>query len=430
MSNFAELAEMDLADGSNPMFLVRWRGRQEGPYPASVIEAKLAANEIGLLHEIFHHGQWVTIQKFIADKEATLQAQWQVQEDQERVTLEAADQNPQESELRFVICFCQYCNGHIEFDVAHVGEVVACPHCGLETTLYIPQAPLARPTNAKSPSAPDPDSATPAPAETRPSEQPTRLYYYKIMDATKGPYTLEQLRALWTNGQITADALYRTEDSSDWRLLRESPLLSGGKGVFRQDLRRVYSLGLRGVCLLSVLAFFLTNVSMTVPIVGKMSVSMFDFLTPQAQRVSPDQRPQRPNFRTAFGSDDGFQLKKANAGAIMCAVAVQGVILHYLLTLVWGVLALAFKKTFSPLNILWLALAIQFPILFSMGVHLLMHSAKSEAMNQLKDNAFAVLGFAFVNGISIQAGAIMWLLMVLAAVILLLPFLARKFSLP
>jgi hypothetical protein len=47
MNNFAQLSD------SRATFLVRWRGRQEGPYLASVIEAKLAANEIGLQHEIF-----------------------------------------------------------------------------------------------------------------------------------------------------------------------------------------------------------------------------------------------------------------------------------------------------------------------------------------------------------------------------------------
>ena len=38
MSNFAELAEQEAAG-----FILRWRGRQEGPYPASVVEARLAA---------------------------------------------------------------------------------------------------------------------------------------------------------------------------------------------------------------------------------------------------------------------------------------------------------------------------------------------------------------------------------------------------
>jgi hypothetical protein len=79
MNNFAELS-----DGDSAKFLVRWRGRQEGPYPASTIEAKLAANEIGLLHEIFYEGKWVTIRDYIAEREAALRAEYLAKEERER----------------------------------------------------------------------------------------------------------------------------------------------------------------------------------------------------------------------------------------------------------------------------------------------------------------------------------------------------------
>ena len=39
-------------------------------------------------------------------------------------------------------CSCQYCNGAIEFDANELVEensIVPCPHCGLETKLFIPQ---------------------------------------------------------------------------------------------------------------------------------------------------------------------------------------------------------------------------------------------------------------------------------------------------
>jgi hypothetical protein len=32
----------------------------------------------------------------------------------------------------------------------------------------------------------------------------------------KGPYTFAQLRSMWASGHLTADALYRQEDASDW----------------------------------------------------------------------------------------------------------------------------------------------------------------------------------------------------------------------
>lgn len=42
----------------------------------------------------------------------------------------------------YVTCPCQHCSGKIEFDASHAEEMVACPHCGLETKLYVPIAPL------------------------------------------------------------------------------------------------------------------------------------------------------------------------------------------------------------------------------------------------------------------------------------------------
>jgi DNA-directed RNA polymerase subunit RPC12/RpoP len=153
---------------------------------------------------------------------------------------------------RFVKCVCQYCNRHVEFDATHAGEVVACPHCGLETLLYVPQAPLPGPPETKRPSPPCSEPTRPTATETPPREQLAGLYYYKIKDATKGPYTLEQLRGLWMNGQITADALYRGNDSSQWLPLRESPVLSAGKTGGQisppiPPLRTVHSLARNGM---------------------------------------------------------------------------------------------------------------------------------------------------------------------------------------
>ena len=93
MNNFAELS-----DGAGAQFLVRWRGRQEGPYPAAVIEVKLAANEIGLLHEIFYNGKWVTIRDYVAERETVLRAENQAREDQEQRIRQAAEQEAREQE--------------------------------------------------------------------------------------------------------------------------------------------------------------------------------------------------------------------------------------------------------------------------------------------------------------------------------------------
>jgi hypothetical protein len=41
-----------------------------------------------------------------------------------------------------VKCLCNNCSGHLEFESSEAGQRVDCPHCGMETVLYVPQAPL------------------------------------------------------------------------------------------------------------------------------------------------------------------------------------------------------------------------------------------------------------------------------------------------
>jgi hypothetical protein len=37
-----------------------------------------------------------------------------------------------------VKCICTYCAGHLEFEEENAGEKIKCPHCGFETTLFLP----------------------------------------------------------------------------------------------------------------------------------------------------------------------------------------------------------------------------------------------------------------------------------------------------
>ena len=62
-------------------------------------------------------------------------------------------------EPNLVVCRCRHCDGGIEFDASQAGETVACPHCGLETLLFIPSADLVPPVIAP-------------PAQTPPEQQP------------------------------------------------------------------------------------------------------------------------------------------------------------------------------------------------------------------------------------------------------------------
>lgn len=86
------------ADDANATFLLRWRGKTEGPYPATVIQARLAANQIGLLHEIFHDGRWLTLRDYLAEREAAIRAARQAQEEQERRTREEGERRARERE--------------------------------------------------------------------------------------------------------------------------------------------------------------------------------------------------------------------------------------------------------------------------------------------------------------------------------------------
>jgi hypothetical protein len=78
--------------------LIRWRGRQEGPYSLAIIEQKLAANEIGLLHEVYHNSQWVTLREYLTEQEATQHAERLAHEEAERRAREAEERKARERE--------------------------------------------------------------------------------------------------------------------------------------------------------------------------------------------------------------------------------------------------------------------------------------------------------------------------------------------
>jgi len=331
---------------------------------------------------------------------------------------------------RYVTCPCQLCSGHIEFDASGFAKdetrAAECPHCHLETIIFVPVTP--QDTKPKPIANPIPN--TPA---TKPSSQ-VELFYYKIADRENGPYTFDQLRSLWNSGQITGDALFRNEKSSQWEPL--SVRIGQQSRISFAPITKLNSLLLKCIFAISLVAFFLPNASVSVPIFGKIEVSMFDFFTPKSDKPTVEgEKPVKPNIKDVIDSDD-FQFKKANFGAIICALAVLGIVLHYLLTIVWGVLSFAFKKTFSILNIVWLALALQFPILFSIGAHIAIGAIKAKAMSDAGNDGDnspgaalgTALGAAFINQISMQPGAIMWVLMVIALFCLGLPFLARQFK--
>ena len=82
---------------SGPL-LIRWRGRPEGPYSPAIIEQKLAANEIGLLHEVYHNSQWVTLREYLTEQEAIQHAERLAHEEAERRAREAEDRKAKDRE--------------------------------------------------------------------------------------------------------------------------------------------------------------------------------------------------------------------------------------------------------------------------------------------------------------------------------------------
>lgn len=47
-------------------YRLRWRGRETGPYPLDEINRQLDEHEIGMGHEIFYRGNWVSLDEFFA----------------------------------------------------------------------------------------------------------------------------------------------------------------------------------------------------------------------------------------------------------------------------------------------------------------------------------------------------------------------------
>ncbi len=91
MSDPSSLPRPDLPDESKTTYPVRWRGRQEGPYTLAAIETKLAANQLGLLHEIQSEGQWLTLRDFLSRREAEARALQEVQAQAEAEAAARAD---------------------------------------------------------------------------------------------------------------------------------------------------------------------------------------------------------------------------------------------------------------------------------------------------------------------------------------------------
>lgn len=90
------------SDDSSATFFIRWRGREDGPYTGAAIETKMATNQIGLLHEICHNGQWVTLREYLAQRESAYRAAEQARIAREKRDREELERKKAEAGLRLV----------------------------------------------------------------------------------------------------------------------------------------------------------------------------------------------------------------------------------------------------------------------------------------------------------------------------------------
>jgi hypothetical protein len=56
-----------------------------------------------------------------------------------------------------IVCTCNHCSERLEFDAENTGETIPCPHCGLETILFIPEVPIGVAARVGDPPPPAPE---------------------------------------------------------------------------------------------------------------------------------------------------------------------------------------------------------------------------------------------------------------------------------
>jgi hypothetical protein len=260
------------------------------------------------------------------------------------------------------------------------------------------------------------------------------MYYFWANDKQAGPYTLNQVRAMWNSGQVNATTLYWQNGMTTWGHLsqiihlieqpnpapRSIPTKTYAPSEpSREGINSILRPLLAGIFCLSIASFFLPNISIAVPIVGTHGFSMFDLvmrisdpswnedatqtaapapvgdstqdssaIAPQSlTNTSPDSTQHTSLLQTL---DDRFPTDpEGQTGTVICAVSILLLIGHYFLTLLWGIIAITFRRIFNFLTFIWLCFAVQFPVLFLIGAHMLMNSLVKQEGNDLAGNPFA-----------------------------------------
>jgi hypothetical protein len=279
------------------------------------------------------------------------------------------------------------------------------------------------------------------------------MYYFWSNGQQVGPYSLAQAGELLRGGLITTESLYWKEGMTEWQAVirivhlldqarqsrpvyspRPNPAPAGAVSSQTVSLDSLAPLLLSAIFVLAIIAFFLPNLSVEIPILGRMDLSMLDLLTPSGSEENasappdlrampkPDVKPNAWNLIKENNEDMG----RADVGTLVCAISFLGLVVFYILTIAWGIYAFGLKRSYPRLNAVRLILAIQYPILLSISAQLIKSGLRSKMSSDLGGNPFAALGQAMVNHFSLSPGVVNWVLMALGLMVLVLPQLTRK----
>lgn len=186
----------------------------------------------------------------------------------------------------------------------------------------------------------------------------------------------------------------------------------------------------------SVLAFFLPNLIITIPALGTVKISMYEMLSPlfanlRHLKVDSGQLSQQPETQALVQGAKEYvhselpKLTKLNFGIMLCCMALLGILLHYVLTIVWFSCRFIFQSSFERVNGLWLISAIQFPIFLTIGFKIIMDWIKHET-GKASGDPLAIMFSAAIDSFSVDAGSAMWVLMALSTFGLLIVWMMKN----
>lgn len=95
------------------------------------------------------------------------------------------------SDSGYLKCSCSHCQGHIEFPEHALGVAAACPHCGVETILTVPEV-------TPVPPAPPPPKPSVAPSSAAATPAPVAVSMTPVETASAGSKVKQVLKVVWS----------------------------------------------------------------------------------------------------------------------------------------------------------------------------------------------------------------------------------------